>query len=406
MDAPAVGAARSPGAPAQPADVDPAQVRRSEADTEPVPAESAPAVVPLPALIETVADLTAQRDRESLEVSLAQLLLAQLGARGVTYHRLHLAEDGMRLWPRLRCTRDGVRPLEAGAELQRLPRLEGARRRCVQERVALRLSVRGDERCAYLFPVLAEHEAVGLIEADGVAAMLAPECERAVANLLRIYRNHLALLDYGEHDTLTSLRNRRTFEADFAQLQRGSDVAGAAVRDLPAHGSADARAPVPPDAPHWLAVVDVDRFKRINDAFGHLYGDEVLLLLAQTMRAQFRPVDRLYRFGGEEFVIVLSRTPPPVASLPLERLRRAIESRRFSRDGQVTVSIGFTRIGPMDDAASAFDRADAALYHAKQNGRNQAHAWEDLVAARLLAPRQSEAVVELCRTTCRVADLR
>jgi diguanylate cyclase (GGDEF)-like protein len=283
-----------------------------------------------------------------------------------------------------------------------MPRLDGVRERCVQERAALRLSVAGDRRCSYLFPVLAEQDAVGLIEADGVETLLAPERERAVANLLRIYRNHLALLDYGEHDTLTSLRNRRTFEADFARLQReyAPGVEAGQAPHEPAGAIAvpsgvDGRVAPPAEAPDWLAVVDVDRFKRINDAFGHLYGDEVLLLLAQTMRAQFRPVDRLYRFGGEEFVVVLARMMPAVAAQPLERLRGTVESRRFSRVGQVTVSIGFTRIGPLDNAASAFDRADAALYHAKQNGRNQAHAWEDLVAAKLLVPKQNDATVEL-----------
>nr|HMS79320.1 GGDEF domain-containing protein [Burkholderiaceae bacterium] len=121
----------------------------------------------------------------------------------------------------------------------------------------------------------------------------------------------------------------------------------------------------------------------------------VLLILAQTMRAQFRPVDRLYRFGGEEFVVVLARTAPQVALLPFERLRAAVAARTFSRVGRVTVSIGVTRIGSLDDAAGAFGRADAALYHAKQNGRDQVHAWEDLVAAGLLAPARAGTELEL-----------
>jgi diguanylate cyclase (GGDEF)-like protein len=327
-------------------------------------------------LFETVADLTAERDRDSLEASLAQLLRAQLEARVVTYFRLVTIEGGARLWPVLSASADGSHRFDDAADPQRLPALEGPWARSIGERAVLRLSNRGELVCTYLFPVLAEREAVGLIEAEGVAATLSNERETAVANLLRIYRNHLALLDYGEHDTLTSLRNRRTFDGDFARLLRGTVESGPAA--MPSPQVSD---PALPEGSNWLAVVDVDRFKRINDEFGHLYGDEVLLLLAQMMRAQFRPTDRIYRFGGEEFVVVLTRVPASAVRIPLERLRNAVESRSFSRVGRVTVSIGYTRIGPFDEAAGAFGRADAALYHAKEHGRNQIHAWEDLVAA-------------------------
>jgi diguanylate cyclase (GGDEF)-like protein len=350
-------------------------------------------------LIETVADLTAERDRDSLEAAVAQLLRAMLDARSVTYLRLVVCEGGARLWPVLRATAAGTCRLSDNCDPRSLLEVDGSRARCLSERAALRLSGRAEPRCGYLLPVLSEREPVGLIEADGVDVALPPEREAAVANLLRIYRNHLALLDYGEHDTLTSLRNRRTFDADFNRMLRNDPAGGPGVVVPHARETGGdeilARVPAPSDAPHWLAVVDVDRFKRINDEYGHLYGDEVLLMLAQMMRAQFRPVDRLYRFGGEEFVVVLSRTAPEAASTPFERLRGSIESRTFSRVGRVTVSIGYTRIGPLDETAGAFGRADAALYHAKQTGRNQVLGWEALVASGHLAPKQSDAVLEL-----------
>ena len=342
-------------------------------------------------LLDAVAELTGQRDRDALEGALATLLMRQLEASAVNYHRLVPCEGGPRLWQVVRATAEGVRRLGMALDDSRMPPLEGFKARCISERSVMRLSNRGNPRCNYLFPVLSEREPVGVIEAEGVHALLPPHREIGVETILRIYRNHLALLDYSEHDTLTSLRNRRTFDADFARMQRElpeplpDDVALVDPRQTP-----------PPDAPHWLAVVDVDRFKRINDEFGHLYGDEVLLLLAQMMRAQFRPIDRLYRFGGEEFVVVLSRIPQEFAPAPLERLRVSVASREFSRVGRVTISIGYTRIGQFDDAAGAFGRADAALYHAKQNGRNQTHAWEELVAAgHLEAPKANDAVVEL-----------
>jgi diguanylate cyclase (GGDEF)-like protein len=350
-------------------------------------------------LIDIVADLTAVRDREKLETSLSQLLFTQLDARTLTYHRLVPCEGGPRLWPVVRVNHDGVRRLAEANDPTRLQPVEGWRARAVNERSTLRLSARGEPRCCYLLPVLAEREPVGLIEADGVRKMLSPEREIAVETLLRIYRNQLALLDYGEQDTLTSLRNRRTFDSDFARLLREEQAERVdrldGERAEACHDGVDSRRDVGEDAPHWLAVVDVDRFKRINDEYGHLYGDEVLLLLAQMMRAQFRPVDRLYRFGGEEFVVLLSRTPADAARTPLERLRSAVESRVFSRVGRVTISIGYTQIQLLDDAAGAFGRADAALYHAKQNGRNQVQFWESLVEAGLLESKKTEAMVEL-----------
>ena len=342
-------------------------------------------------LLDGVAELTSQRDRDTLEGAVATLLMRQLEASAVIYHRMVPCDGGPRLWPVARATPEGVRRLGPVLDTERLPPLEGFKARCIAERAVMRLSNRGNPRCSYLFPVLSERETVGLIEAEGVHALLPPHREIGVETILRIYRNHLALLDYGEHDTLTSLRNRRTFDADFARMQRE------APEPVPEEPSVvDPRQASPPDAPHWLAVVDVDRFKRINDEFGHLYGDEVLLLLAQMMRAQFRPIDRLYRFGGEEFVVVLARTPEGCAPTPLERLRTTVAAREFSRVGRVTISIGYTRVAPFDDAAGAFGRADAALYHAKQNGRNQTHAWEALVAdGHLEAPKTNDAVVEL-----------
>jgi diguanylate cyclase (GGDEF)-like protein len=295
-------------------------------------------------LIETVADLTAERDRESLEATLAGLLRVQLDALEATCFRLVASDDGPRVWAVLRATADATTPLGDGADPRRLPPLDGDRARCVERRAALRRVSGG--QATWLLPVLAEH------------------------------------------DTLTALRNRRTFDADFQRLQRGAVHALAAA-------PLDARHPAPVDAPHWLAVVDVDRFKRFDDEYGHLYGDEVLLILAQMMRAQFRPLDRLYRFGGEEFVVVLARTAPEVARAPFERLRAAVAARAFTRVGRVTGSMGFTRIGTVDDAAGAFGRADAARYHAKQGGRDRVHAWEDLAAAGLVAPTRTEAVVEL-----------
>ena len=126
--------------------------------------------------------------------------------------------------------------------------------------------------------------------------------------------------------------------------------------------------------PTCLAVFDVDHFKRINDTYGHRAGDRVLRAVADRLSARIRRTDFLARYGGEEFVLLLPGTPLEHAFGVLDDLRSAIANIGFHYRGTpiaVTVSAGVTAFIPNDTAARAFDRADKALYKAKQNGRNR-----------------------------------
>ncbi len=108
-------------------------------------------------------------------------------------------------------------------------------------------------------------------------------------------------------------------------------------------------------------------------------GDEVLVALAHLMRDSFRFDDQLFRFGGEEFVVVLQPTNGNHALGAIERFRLNVDKKIFSVVGHVTVSVGFTRLREHDTPSGAIDRADEALYFAKRNGRNQAARYETLV---------------------------
>jgi diguanylate cyclase (GGDEF)-like protein len=210
-------------------------------------------------------------------------------------------------------------------------------------------------------------EVPGLVE---VLSARAPDARDLllVQGVLRILRNHLALIDYGERDTLTGLLNRKTFESQFDKLRR----------ELPG-------APADPARACWIGLVDVDRFKAVNDGYGHVFGDEVLLLVSQIIQQSFRGNDRVYRFGGEEFVILLQNAPEAAIASALERARAAVERHRFPQLGSVTVSIGWTRIRPQDAPANAIGRADTALYQAKACGRNRVFQHEALLAEGKLA---------------------
>jgi diguanylate cyclase (GGDEF)-like protein len=191
-----------------------------------------------------------------------------------------------------------------------------------------------------------------------------------VRGILRILKNQLSLLDYGERDTLTGLLNRKTFEFRFETLCQ-------ALRE-----ERDATA-----QPSWLGLVDVDHFKLINDSHGHLFGDEVLLLVSQIMTRTLRGADQLFRFGGEEFVIVLDEVTPAGAHTAFERVRAAVDAHRFPQLFHVTISLGYTQILSKDVPATCIERADAALYYAKRSGRNNVRDYEGLVAAGDLAPK-------------------
>lgn len=123
-----------------------------------------------------------------------------------------------------------------------------------------------------------------------------------------------------------------------------------------------------------LAVLDIDRFKRINDTHGHAAGDQVLKAFAEAAQAAIRDVDVLARWGGEEFMVMLPDTRLTAARLGLERLRTRVEALRVTHDGAelaFTLSAGVVEHSPAEPLVEAIARADRALYQAKQQGRNR-----------------------------------
>lgn len=123
-----------------------------------------------------------------------------------------------------------------------------------------------------------------------------------------------------------------------------------------------------------LALVDIDRFKQFNDSYGHAAGNDILAGVAQEIRAQIRETDIAFRYGGEEFVVILPKCDIDGAMLLAERIRTAVEARVFDTSAgpkSVTVSVGCTMVLPNDTQQSFFNRADEALYKAKNTGRNR-----------------------------------
>jgi len=196
--------------------------------------------------------------------------------------------------------------------------------------------------------------------------------ERTAIGMLKIYGNYARILADSERDTLTGLYNRKKLEQKLSELliSRG-------------HGRQRENDPGKAD---YLAILDLDHFKRINDTFGHLIGDEVLLVFANLMCQALRDEDWVFRYGGEEFVVLVKDVSPSAISCILERLRVRVQEHVFPQVGRVRVSVGYTVIDGQALPPYVFEEADQALYYAKANGRNRVCGYRALVDGGALAP--------------------
>jgi diguanylate cyclase (GGDEF)-like protein len=345
-------------------------------------------------LVNSVADLTSLHDREELELIMIRVAADLIGAPAAKLWSLVRHSGELRLHERALLLDRLVTISDAPADLSGLPPLDSRRelRACYDSKNPAPVDSGADGRPRHIFPVASTKGVVGLLDVD-VASPLGEEQQRLVSGLLRIYQNHLKILDYSEKDELTGLLNRKTFDATFALLTR---IEAPSRANAAPFVRVERRSPADPLQPRWLAVMDIDFFKRVNDRFGHPCGDEVLARMARLMGDSFRESDRLFRCGGEEFVVILEPTDGRYVGGVLERFRALVEAHDFPQVGAVTVSMGYTRVADGDHGAAAFRRADEALYAAKRQGRNRVICYEDLVNGGLLpasAPEAAEATV-------------
>ena len=160
------------------------------------------------------------------------------------------------------------------------------------------------------------------------------------------------LLYQASHDALTGLPNRREFESELDSIRMQANSRG---------GS------------HYLLLLDLDHFKRVNDQCGHQAGDTVLRELAQRLRSQLRTADLLARLGGDEFAVILRDCPPSEAQRIALQLVQNVKGYAYVHEGQpyqLGLSIGLAPIAPGLSAAAVMNRADSACYVAKDRGRN------------------------------------
>lgn len=323
-------------------------------------------------VLSSVETLSRIYQREDLFRTLAGRTLEALKGRAAVLYRVQAQADGLGLIPSGWAVADGDSCQEdvwdeADLTLPADPFLAD----CLADNTTPKLHG-NDDGWRIVFPISPQGEFGWLLEIHTPYPTSALVLD-AISSLLRSFENMLCQWEYANLDTLTGLLNRKTFDEQFGLL-----IAEAARAQQMANERrhSDTRRTLP----CWLGVVDIDHFKRINDNFGHLFGDEVLLRIAGLMQTSFRTSDKLFRFGGEEFVVMLRGVDEDQVGAAFERFRQTVAGHEFPQVGQVTCSVGYALIDPALCPAELLGRADQALYYSKDHGRNRTCCFDELVA--------------------------
>ena len=333
----------------------------------------------LPGLLGKLGKMTSIRDTELLEQSLLRTLGPLLGVLDTALYRIDERNALVRVlhYHRSKVVEaDGVaRMVERVEEVQNLADVSSDVS-ALTDNVRLLgkpcTRLRGHE-VLIAYPLFGGSEVCGYFVFQRDREASAAE-DAIIRGVLEVFSNYYALLDISQRDRLTGLLNRQALENSFDRIWNllvrpdyYEEIPGGR-RQIPGHR-------------YWLAVLDVDHFKSINDNFGHMVGDEILLLVSRLMSHTFRSTDLLYRYGGEEFVAIVNAENAAIARNIFERVRLAIEAHRFPRVENLTVSIGYCQADPDILPVEVLSRADRSLYQAKQDGRNRIYAYDELVKA-------------------------
>ncbi len=188
------------------------------------------------------------------------------------------------------------------------------------------------------------------------SANMSVQLAGAQQEILELRENLARVVTESERDFLTGSLNRKAFDQRFAEAIAYATESG---EDL------------------TLIMLDIDHFKKFNDEFGHLIGDEVIKIVARTLAETLKGTDTIARYGGEEFAVILPSTPGSGGMVVAEMVRKSIAGKELKHKstgenfGKITVSVGVASLKRGEDAAALIERADKALYQSKRLGRNR-----------------------------------
>lgn len=325
-------------------------------------------------IVESVIEITKHRDRELIGNSLARTLAEQIPCKKITLYHLQKKTHPLVLSEGA-CVNSSGSVFAADRDAVLSAELSRGIMDCLTTGELVEIRNPHENIAESIYPVFRkQNDIIGflIVLHDGSCV----DQQRLVEGFLKILQNFLSLLDESQSDKLTGLLNRQTFDEQIMKV-----ISNPINRTAYVHLYVGTSRRIPDETfSYWLAIIDVDDFKKVNDVFGHVFGDEVLILIARLMQSSFRYDDPLFRYGGEEFIVVMKAPAQREADIGLERFRQRVETYSFPRIGRITVSIGYVQISSNDVPVVALGRADAALYCAKKNGRNMTCNYEQLIA--------------------------
>jgi diguanylate cyclase (GGDEF)-like protein len=339
--------------------------------------------------VNALAELTSHNDREIIERSLLETLSEFHGAEEYWLYQVLTIQPELSLGL-LAYANDGKIVVSERVVKQQLPeKISQNVLEAVQKaKLTIAQTPESSQDIFTIYPALDQNKEVFAILIERGKEIL-PESQRLAHGFLRVYANYLRLLESNRRDTLTGLLNRETLEQEITRiiiLNNECIPPGCPKEPEVDNESRQQKG----ELRNWLGVLDIDHFKRINDTFGHVYGDEILILIARIMEQSVRGYDLIFRYGGEEFVILLKAFDHEDAQSAFERIRTAVGHHDYAKVEQVTVSMGVIEIGHQSGPAEVIERADEALYYAKSHGRDQVQFYEDLVASGDIKPAVQE----------------
>lgn len=238
-----------------------------------------------------------------------------------------------------------------------------------------------ESRRLHFYPAIADDQIFACVVMEGEVT---ENTERHLHSFLGIYSNIQVLINDSTIDGLTHLYNRKQFNKEL-EFELSRTLRGERRRlELPIDHSSS-----------YLAIIDIDHFKRVNDQYGHLIGDEVIIKLASIIRSSFRDRDGLYRYGGEEFAVILRDIEFNDIEGVLTRFCDNVRKTIFPTVTNITVSIGFCLLNDEVSPVEAISHADKALYYSKDHGRDQISNYQWLVANNQVSATLYEDDIEL-----------
>jgi len=342
-------------------------------------------------ILQSIVEMTRQHDLDSLEYSLAATLADLVPAHRISLNKFLKDDDYDQLEEVVHLTIETGsknKPRYKWNHEQKIIMADKYIKRCFEGLSPV--SYKNKEFKCLLMPILSGRKLIGVLSIESKQEL--SEFEVLIDGFTKIYGNYLYILNESERDKLTGLFNRRTFDN---KLRRLLKMQSKIQKEIPLSKEIDEKRKHADSSSAWMVIMDIDHFKAVNDTFGHLYGDEVILLISQKMKECFRSTDLLFRFGGEEFVVIIEPISADKVNTVLNNFRKTLADHQFPQVGQVTISIGYAMIQENDYPPTILNFADQALYYAKEHGRNCVYNYEALVVDGEIQDQKKSGAIDL-----------